>query len=797
MGGQEQQIGGVGGPCRGEDYNLHPEDSVNVLLQLDHDLARAAEHKDHVVKTRKILATTSTEVHHQEAVRPEDYRDSDDEFTSTFPAQNRVQEDHSLTRELGNGNWNCVAEPKTPGTVSPLLLTTTQATTCTSSSPSRHQATSGDEQKSHDHDSAASDGVHPGGVMMSSIKSAAAKLQVDGTTSRKKSKKSLIWFPEQDAHDLARQARDTTHITQPASGRLPLRSPKTHPSTFCARVLEKRGIFLDEKEHEGKLREIAEFFDQRVAKSFLKRHRVVATSTTSTGQIDLDHEQSAPPSEDLIDDFYFTVEGDWLTTDEGDGFVRFHLREGEEEDYAAPAVCHAEHKDSDTRVLYRHLAYLEKINIPMVLLAKQPEKYPLFLDVDIWAAAVADETERTATERPSNSSAPPACTTGQKDLPAVPSSRTTPPPTSHSVYEATLWTEEKEKQFFHLLAQAVATLCPGSRVDDHSWEVECFCFQSHGRTKCFEEGEKDFDFHAAAQQDQDQDFHKNSYKKKLKKLDFYKISYHLVFPQILVDRPTNCLLDDDEDETTTGGADHQRRGRYQPRKKNTLSLHEAAHHRIKDFFFEQEDRGNKDLLWFRDFLTKHLTHGTIAEKNEAIQLLQKKNQDGDNYLHEQDGGRPHDEHQDEDEDEEPSCVNDWTEIFDDNPLWHEKFPSATGMRLLNTAKRPDESTSRGDDEVDAAEEDDDEPRQPETSSTSSFAGPCSSSQEDEWRQNDFRAAATNKFSDLRRVKKPGFRFSVNGCGDLVVLRTSKSCTWKRAFDPSCADDMHCKSIVLV
>eukprot|EP00392_Amoebophrya_sp_AT5.2_P007646 g7661.t1 len=407
---------------------------------------------------------------------------------------------------------------------------------------------------------------------------------------------------------------------------------------YVDRVWERRSVVLSPPgDYEGMLAEIAQFFDERQidpgtnpfrARKSYQRNDIddVLHLGHPSDERNEDERQAQEPRSPLIDEFYFTVEGDWLTADIGDGFVRFDIS-----------------TDAEVDTLYRYLRYLYRIGIPMVLLGKQPKKYPLFLDLDIWEV-VCDGG-------------------GSEDVESG----------GRDGGSCGRWTREREDQLFRAIGEVVGLddqlVPPAARG---AWAVDCMVFSSHGISEV-EAGSGRREGEAG------------------ETTTWRKISYHLVFPQIIVDRPTNCLP--------------VRSGRRPIVFKR--SLHRAIQYRIKDILlYEDETDPDGEVAELGRFLRETLMGGRarrIAEDHVALE-------------------------------------NDWGEVIDDNPMWHEAFPSGTGMRLAWTCKRPDNDHAR------AGGEDGDD-------------------NENRWVQNDFRS---NR--NVQRVKLPYCRFKI---GEGGLIRNSR------------------------
>lgn len=119
----------------------------------------------------------------------------------------------------------------------------------------------------------------------------------------------------------------------------------------------------------------------------------------------------------------------------------------------------------------------------------------------------------------------------------------------------------------------------------------------------------------------------------------YKASYHLVFPQIIVDRPVKCW--------PAGGVQC---------KGEDPARHIAVRNHIVCRLTEQSAVEESPLSVLRHHLIQACSNQTISGESEL-------------------------------DAEDPTFLNDWTEVLDENPLWHEPWPeAASGTRLPFTDK---------------------------------------------------------------------------------------------------------------
>eukprot|EP00747_Dinoflagellata_sp_TGD_P059394 gnl/TRDRNA2_/TRDRNA2_151544_c0_seq1.p1 gnl/TRDRNA2_/TRDRNA2_151544_c0~~gnl/TRDRNA2_/TRDRNA2_151544_c0_seq1.p1 ORF type:complete len:829 (+),score=143.06 gnl/TRDRNA2_/TRDRNA2_151544_c0_seq1:314-2488(+) len=127
----------------------------------------------------------------------------------------------------------------------------------------------------------------------------------------------------------------------------------------------------------------------------------------------------------------------------------------------------------------------------------------------------------------------------------------------------------------------------------------------------------------------------------------YKASYHLVFPELIVDRPEKCWPD------CPDGA-----------KRSTPARHIIVRDHVLYHLTEAADVAGSSLWALRRDLLRCCRYEVI-------------------------GGDAPSEHPEELDNLEVTYLNDWTEVLDEKPFWHEPWPeAATGMRLPFTDKAP-------------------------------------------------------------------------------------------------------------
>lgn len=133
-----------------------------------------------------------------------------------------------------------------------------------------------------------------------------------------------------------------------------------------------------------------------------------------------------------------------------------------------------------------------------------------------------------------------------------------------------------------------------------------------------------------------------------KKKARYKASYHLVFPQIIVDRPVYAWPDGPDGHT------EEIRARHIIVRDHIL------------YCFDDEMQESAALAQLYDDLLDCCNHETV---DATLQ-------------------------DDEDTDDSPTFLNEWSEVFDEKPFWFEPEPEAlSGLRLPYTDKNVPELTS--------------------------------------------------------------------------------------------------------
>jgi len=212
--------------------------------------------------------------------------------------------------------------------------------------------------------------------------------------------------------------------------------------------------------------------------------------------------------------------------------------------------------EKDRLALYESVVSCFKLGVPLVLLARQPERYPLFFDLDVYG--------------------------GCEDAP------------NFDKVIRFAW-EDEEQVLSRAIVSSVWDLYPELRGG-----LEVAVFSSNGLCR----------------------------RKKR-----FKASYHLVFKDIIVDRPEKC--------TEASGKCGQR----------PAARHIAVRNHMVCRLSDAADAGGA-LADLRDDLRRCCDSEVVSESDDDVTYL-----------------------------------NDWTEILDEFPLWHEPGPdAATGLRLPFTDK---------------------------------------------------------------------------------------------------------------
>lgn len=219
--------------------------------------------------------------------------------------------------------------------------------------------------------------------------------------------------------------------------------------------------------------------------------------------------------------------------------------------------------------LYEHVAQMYAIGAPIPLLARQPPRYLLFFDLDIYGGL---EAEPGASE------------------------------VHHLVWG------DGERSLFKAIARAVCALYP-----QFAEALELVVFGASGICR----------------------LHRR-----------YKASYHLVFPQVVVDRPVKCW----------------------PGQGALSARPPARHLRVRDHVLHclGEDSVEGGLLESLQDALRRCCDATLLDDGQEAGS-------GNGELY-----------------DDPTYLNDWCEILDENPFWHEPWPESTsGLRLPYTDKQPE------------------------------------------------------------------------------------------------------------
>ena len=522
-------------------------------------------------------------------------------------------------------------------------------------------------------------------------------------------------------------------------------SPPTASATYRARVLERRGVSLPPPA-EDRLRQIARFM-----------RGLLLPSYTENG---LNKKQ--------VDEFLFCRESDWFTTDRAvDEWVRFRV----------PVAS------SELAQLYDHLHWLWGVDIPMCLKSKQPAgEYPLFFDIDIkvdWRSLrrVVSRERELELER--------LLAGEEKDSPPRPESSSQEQPTRKEraaemlrSISAELFGGKLERDFFGLVARAL--LLVGDHRDEEDWKSDRW------RWDALRPSREWGNFLASRAEEvfgEDEDRAAGGATSLLQLVymahgrvagpralasvppereeavfcngdAYWRISYHIVFPQVLVDRAIVCCpavgyYPFSEGTSTTPEGDLAAVAHQYPEP----SLHEILHHFVKTYLRENRSVAGAIEEKLRGFCADMVVPPTTGEEvlrpsSEEQPLGERTSESpGDAASGLTRDATPasasspaarrrrsstDDSSEDEDSSELPELrgranvgrirgrsppaaaerngqidsaeapgdheddwhFNSYSEIVDDNPIWHESFPSPTGMRLCFTCtiKRKEEVT---------------------------------------------------------------------------------------------------------